>query len=33
MSLVGTQILPFKASAFHQVEFDDVTDEDLKGKW
>lgn len=33
MSILSTQILPFKATAFHQGEFVDVTDEDVKGKW
>ena len=33
MSLIGTQVKPFKAQAFHNGEFITVTDEDLKGKW
>lgn len=33
MSLVNTEILPFKAQAFHQGKFVEVTDADLKGKW
>lgn len=33
MSLVGTQVLPFKATAFHQGKFVDVSHEDLGGKW
>ncbi|WP_062262319.1 alkyl hydroperoxide reductase subunit C [Endozoicomonas arenosclerae] len=33
MSLVNTQIKPFKATAFHNGEFIDVTEESLKGKW
>ncbi len=33
MSLVGKQVLPFKAQAFKQGEFVEVTDENLKGQW
>ena len=33
MSLINTQIKPFKATAFHAGEFVPVTDETLKGKW
>ncbi len=33
MSLLNTQILPFKAQAFHQGQFVEVTDKDLLGKW
>ncbi len=33
MSLINTQIKPFKASAFHDGKFVDVSDADLKGKW
>ena len=33
MSLVNTQIQPFQTTAFHNGEFVDVSDEDLKGKW
>ena len=33
MSLINTEIKPFKATAFHNGEFVDVTDADLKGKW
>ena len=33
MSLVGTVIKEFKANAYHNGEFIQVTDEDLKGKW
>ena len=33
MALVDTEIKPFKATAFKQGEFIDVTDEDVKGKW
>ena len=32
-SLINTEIKPFAASAFHQGNFVDVTDADLKGKW
>ena len=33
MALVNTQIKPFKATAFHDGAFVDVSDADLKGKW
>ncbi|UOQ84436.1 alkyl hydroperoxide reductase subunit C [Gracilibacillus salinarum] len=33
MSLIGKEILPFKASAFRQGEFVDVTEENFKGNW
>ena len=33
MSLVNTQIKPFKATAFHNGEFVDVSSDDLEGKW
>ena len=33
MSLINTEIKPFSATAFHNGEFVDVTDADLKGKW
>lgn len=33
MSLINTQIKPFKTTAFHNGEFVDVSSEDLKGKW
>src|SRR5690606_25916751 len=33
MSLINTQIKPFKATAFHNGKFVDVTEESLKGKW
>ncbi|HUH87238.1 MAG TPA: alkyl hydroperoxide reductase subunit C [Pusillimonas sp.] len=33
MSLINTQIKPFKATAFHNGKFVDVTEETLKGKW
>ncbi|MDT8717718.1 peroxiredoxin [Clostridium sp. 19966] len=33
MSLVGTEVKPFKASAFKNGEFLDVTEESFKGKW
>ena len=31
MSLINTQVKPFKATAFHAGEFVQVTDETLKG--
>lgn len=33
MSLINSAIKPFKASAFHNGKFVDVSDADLKGKW
>ncbi|QJD58761.1 alkyl hydroperoxide reductase subunit C [Pseudomonas sp. gcc21] len=33
MSVINTQIKPFKAQAFKQGEFIEVTEESLKGKW
>ena len=33
MSLINTEIKPFKATAFHDGEFIEVTDESVKGKW
>jgi len=33
MSLINTQVKPFKATAYHNGKFIDVSDADLKGKW
>jgi peroxiredoxin len=33
MSLINTEVKPFKATAFHQGSFVEVTEADLKGKW
>lgn len=33
MSLINTQVQPFKAQAFHNGNFIEVTEESLKGKW
>ncbi len=33
MSLINTQVKPFKATAYHAGKFVPVTSEDLKGKW
>ncbi|MEX0739129.1 MAG: alkyl hydroperoxide reductase subunit C [Pseudohongiella sp.] len=33
MSLINTEVKPFKATAFHNGEFVDVSEADLKGKW
>ena len=33
MSLIGTEVLPFNASAYHRGDFVDVSDADLHGKW
>ena len=33
MALINTELKPFTATAFHNGEFVDVSDEDLRGKW
>ncbi|CAM3854167.1 alkyl hydroperoxide reductase subunit C [Mesobacillus thioparans] len=33
MALIGTQVLPFTANAFHNGEFITVSEENFKGKW
>ena len=33
MSLINTAVKPFKANAFHNGQFIEVTDASLKGKW
>ncbi len=33
MSLINTEIKPFKATAYHNGKFVPVTEQDLKGKW
>ena len=33
MSLIGTEVKPFKAQAYQDGKFLEVTDADLKGKW
>ncbi len=33
MSLINTQVLPFKATAFHDGKFVEVTEKTLQGKW
>ncbi|GAB2710014.1 alkyl hydroperoxide reductase subunit C [Halomonas garicola] len=33
MSLINTEVKPFKATAYLNGEFVDVSEEDLKGKW
>lgn len=33
MSLINTEIKPFKAQAYHNGKFIEVTDADLRGKW
>ncbi|SEP47947.1 alkyl hydroperoxide reductase subunit C [Propionispora vibrioides] len=33
MSLIGTEVKPFKAQAYHNGKFVEVTEADLKGKW
>ncbi|NSL53221.1 alkyl hydroperoxide reductase subunit C [Calidifontibacillus erzurumensis] len=33
MSMIGKQVQPFKAQAFHNGEFIEVTEQNFKGKW
>jgi len=33
MSLINTQVKPFKATAYHAGKFVEVTEQSLKGKW
>ena len=33
MSLIGTEVKPFKAQAYHNGKFIEVTEEDFKGRW
>ena len=33
MSLINTEIKPFKATAYHNGKFVPVSNENLKGKW
>lgn len=33
MSLVNTEIVPFTATAYHNGEFRQVSDQDLRGRW
>lgn len=33
MSLINTEIKPFKATAYHNGKFVDVTDQSVRGKW
>ncbi|CAM4250397.1 alkyl hydroperoxide reductase subunit C [Paenibacillus typhae] len=33
MSLIGKEVLPFKASAYHNGSFIEVSEANLKGKW
>ena len=33
MSLIGTEVFPFNATAFYKGEFVQVSDADLRGKW
>ena len=33
MSLINTQVKPFKATAFHNGKFVELTEQSLKGKW
>ncbi|MGN6805859.1 MAG: peroxiredoxin, partial [Trinickia sp.] len=33
MSIINSQVKPFKATAYHNGDFVTVTDETFKGKW
>lgn len=33
MSLINTQVVPFKVQAYHNGKFVEVTDADLRGHW
>lgn len=33
MSLIGTEVKPFKAAAYHNGKFIDVSEQNFKGKW
>jgi peroxiredoxin (alkyl hydroperoxide reductase subunit C) len=33
MSLINTQVLPFKATAYHNGDFVEVSDETIRGRW
>lgn len=33
MSLIGKEVLPFTAQAYHNGDFVTVSDENLKGQW
>ncbi len=33
MSLINTEVKPFKAEAYHNGKFEEVTEANLKGKW
>ena len=33
MSLINTQVIPFKATAYHNGKFVTLTEESFKGKW
>ena len=33
MSLINTQVQPFKTQAFHNGKFIEVTEQSLKGQW
>ncbi|KAF0816746.1 MULTISPECIES: alkyl hydroperoxide reductase subunit C [unclassified Cytobacillus] len=33
MALIGSEVLPFSAKAYHNGDFIDVTEENFKGKW
>ena len=33
MSLINTQLKPFRAQAYHQGDFTEITDETVRGRW
>ena len=33
MSIINTQVPPFKAQAFHNGRFVEVSDQSIKGRW
>ena len=33
MSLIGTEVKPFTAQAYHNGKFVEITDANFKGKW
>ena len=33
MSIINTQVQPFKVNAFHNGKFVEVTDQSIRGKW
>ena len=33
MSLINTEVKPFNATAYHNGQFIEVSEQDMKGKW